>query len=407
MIRNSVEERLSTPVLGEYEVIVCGGGVAGISAAVSARRAGAKRVLLIEKEVVFGGLSTLGLISLYEPLCDGRGNKMVYGMAGELMKLCRKYGPDDLPPAWENDPDNIDGEERYKCYFSPAMFALALDEFVLDAGVEVLLDSKIVLPLMEGKRCTGVFVENKTGRSLYKAGAFVDATGDAELLCRAGVPCVAGENYLTYVVHRADVDAAKRACESGNMLALHNWFNAGGGVKGEGHPVGMKLFTGLTSEQVTDYVLKGRRLLMETVRSEPRLARDIIALPLMPQLRMIRRIDGAFTLRPEHINRRFEDSISTIVDFLEADKCYEMPFGMLYHPAFDNLYTAGRTVSASGWAWDVARTIPGAAVTGQAAGVAAAMSAQRGIRPADVNVKELQAFLVASGMRLHVDQRPD
>ena len=402
MVNYYIQEMLSTPMCGEYDVIVCGGGVAGVCAAVSAKRAGAGSVLLIERTILLGGLSTLGLISLYEPLCDGRGNKMIYGMASELMQLCRKYGPDNLPEAWEGDPDRIEGEERYKCHFSPPMFALALDEFAAEAGVDFLLDTQVVLPAMEGTHCSGVIVENKTGRALYKAGAVVDATGDLQVLFRAGVPCVNGENYLTYVVHRADAQSAKLAAESGNMLALRNWFNAGGGVKGDGHPEGMQLFSGTTAEEITEYVLKGRRLLMKKIRGEERKGRDILALPQMPQLRMIRRIDGAFTLRPEDVGKSFADSISTIVDFLEADKCYEMPFGMLYHPNYGNLFTAGRTVSANGWAWDVARTIPGAAVTGQAAGTAAAMCVRQRIRAADIEVAQLQEILRAEGMRLHI-----
>ena len=68
-------EQLNTAVLGEYDIIVAGGGVAGVCAAVAARRAGIKRVLLLEKGILFGGLATQGLISLYEPICDGKGIK--------------------------------------------------------------------------------------------------------------------------------------------------------------------------------------------------------------------------------------------------------------------------------------------------------------------------------------------
>ena len=82
-------EQLNTAVLGEYDIIVAGGGVAGVCAAVAARRAGIKRVLLLEKDILFGGLATQGLISLYEPICDGKGHKIIYGMGAELMKLCK------------------------------------------------------------------------------------------------------------------------------------------------------------------------------------------------------------------------------------------------------------------------------------------------------------------------------
>ena len=81
---------------GMFDVIVVGGGIAGVSAAVSAARCGAD-VLLLEKQMNLGGLATIGLISWYEPLCDGVGKQMIFGMAEELIKLSAKYSFDNLP----------------------------------------------------------------------------------------------------------------------------------------------------------------------------------------------------------------------------------------------------------------------------------------------------------------------
>ena len=78
-----------------YDVVVVGGGIAGIAAAVSSARCGAK-TLLIEKQINLGGLATVGLISWYEPLCDGKGKQMIYGIGEELIKLSIKYGFDNL-----------------------------------------------------------------------------------------------------------------------------------------------------------------------------------------------------------------------------------------------------------------------------------------------------------------------
>ena len=75
----------------QYEVVVCGGGIAGIAAALAAARNGAK-TCLIEREFALGGLATLGLIVVYLPLCDGAGVKMSAGIAEELLKLSIKYG---------------------------------------------------------------------------------------------------------------------------------------------------------------------------------------------------------------------------------------------------------------------------------------------------------------------------
>ena len=75
----------------DYDIIVAGGGVAGVAAAVSAKRMG-KNVLLIEKTIGLGGLATTGLIDLFVPMCNGRGIQIIKGMAEELLRLTIKYG---------------------------------------------------------------------------------------------------------------------------------------------------------------------------------------------------------------------------------------------------------------------------------------------------------------------------
>lgn len=79
------------PVYGEYDVIVAGGGVAGVSAALAAVQTGAK-TLLIETQYMLGGLATAGLITYYLPLCDGMGRQLSYGLAEKLLRLSISQG---------------------------------------------------------------------------------------------------------------------------------------------------------------------------------------------------------------------------------------------------------------------------------------------------------------------------
>lgn len=97
-----IEEKLKTKINNEYDVAVCGGGFAGISAALAAARNGSKTVLF-EKQFMLGGLGTAGLVTIYLPLCDGYGHQVSFGIAEELLRLSIKYGAEiDCPKYWLN-----------------------------------------------------------------------------------------------------------------------------------------------------------------------------------------------------------------------------------------------------------------------------------------------------------------
>ena len=81
-----IEKQRDLEIYGNYDVVVCGGGIAGISAAVAAARTGAK-TLLIENSYLLGGLATSGLVAIYLPLCDGEGHQLSFGIAEELLRL--------------------------------------------------------------------------------------------------------------------------------------------------------------------------------------------------------------------------------------------------------------------------------------------------------------------------------
>ncbi len=365
---------LSTVIRENYDVIVVGGGIAGISASVAAAREGAS-VLLLEKQVNLGGLATGGLISWYEPLCDSMGNQVVFGIAEELIKLSVRDCFDSLPKEWGGTEKSAARRSRYCTRYSPTVFALALDEYVTSSGVKLLFDTYATYPVMEKNVCRGVITENADGRSFYGARVVIDATGDASIMYRAGVPCREGENFLSYIVHDIEYDSAKKALDENKTWAVRNWINSGSDMLGNGHPEGMKKIGGTSAEEITEFMLAGKRRMLERIRKRGRYSYDIMSIPSMPQFRTIRQIVGDSDFKAINGNS-VSDSIGHVGDFRMAEKyirnIYDMPLSSLYNPSFPNLLAAGRIISAPEHDdWEAARVIPTCAMTGEAAGKAA------------------------------------
>ncbi|MBO4898366.1 MAG: FAD-dependent oxidoreductase [Clostridia bacterium] len=357
----------------KYDVIVVGGGIAGVAASVSAARCGAG-VLLIEKQVNLGGLATCGLISWYEPLCDGNGNQMIYGIAEELIKLSAKYGFDNLPEEWGGEGINTPKNRRYATLYSPTVFSAALDEFVLENGVEIRFDCRATYPVMEENICRGVICESVSGSEFFEANAVIDATGDASIMYRAGVPTEDGENFMTYIVHMYDKEDVRKLNKTGDLCKFRRWVNKGSDLNGVGHPKGMRLLKGVTCEDITEYMVTGKRGMLKYIKTLDKNSFDIMTLPTMPQLRTIRRIIGKCDFNAID-GETFADSIGTCGDFRPENigRHYQIPLGALYNEQFPNMFAAGRIISAPrGDGWEVARVIPTCALTGEAAGRAAA-----------------------------------
>ena len=385
---------------GYYDVIVVGGGIAGVSAAASAARHGAK-TLIIETNVVLGGLATAGLISWYEPLCDRKGTKMIGGIAEELIQLAIKFSFSNLPEMWQNGINSTGGTSAYASFFSPTIFAMALDEYLLDHRVDIILDTLATMPVIENGMCKGVIAEVKVGRAFYGAKYVVDATGDAAMFARAGLPTTTGKNYLTYLTHGYTVENIQSFCASKdkNLLMLRNWIQAGSNMHGVGHPVNMRLISGTTVEDITEFILTGRRMLFERLKESDKNARDISMLPSMPQLRMVRHIVGEHTFKAVH-GEVFRDSIGSCGDF-RRDKegnHYHIPYRSLYSRSCQNMIAAGSIISACDDGWEVSRVIPVCALTGQAAGTAVALACAENIPLGSLDVLALQKMLREDGV---------
>ena len=170
------------PILDSCDVLVCGGGFGGISAALAAARLG-KRVILLEKQYVLGGLGTAGLVTIYLPLCDGVGHQVSFGLAEELLRLSISMGAEDEYPAnWLDSTDpagRTEKDHRFRVRYNPWLFAILAEQELVKAGVKILYGCYAVDAEVREDRIHSVVVESISGRQKIRTRTVVDATGDA------------------------------------------------------------------------------------------------------------------------------------------------------------------------------------------------------------------------------------
>lgn len=389
-----VEERREVPVLCECDVLVAGGGVAGIASALAAARQGAS-VMLVEREFVLGGLATLGLVTIYLPLCDGMGNQVIFGIGEELLRLSIMHGAEGrCPKAWLLGGTAEERRaERFEVQFNPHLFAIEAERRLLREGVKILYGASACGASAEDGKISAVILETKSGRVAVRAKSFVDATGDADICRLAGAKTATFEKknmlaawYYYFAGGRYDL----------KMLGVLD--TSGGKVAESSNPLVKRRFSGLDAEEISEFVCLSHEQIIKDVLHKRESAPDYwpVTIPAIPQLRMTRRLDGVCVLDDKHPHEPVETSVGLTGDWRRRGPVFAIPFESLYGKEVRNLITAGRCISVTDDMWDITRVIPCCAVTGQAAGTAAAMTDDF----AALDVKELQQVLLNNGVRL-------
>lgn len=390
-------ERLETRITKECDVLVCGGGFAGISAALAAARQG-KKVILLEKQYILGGLATAGLITIYLPLCDGMGRQVSFGIAEELFRLSIKMGAEDKYP--ENWLDNIgtrtENDKRFEVQFNPQLFAILSEQLLLKENVEILYGSYAVATNISNNKINAVIIENKSGRQAIKSKNVIDCTGDCDIAHFSGVNC---ENF-----------------KQGNVLAAWYYSTGKDGYKlntlgfcdipddqkdenyKDNHLVN-KRFTGLQGDELSDMTILSHASTFNDIIKKRENDKELFptTIATTPQVRMTRKIVGEYTLHDTEMHTYFKDSIGMVSDWRKRGPVYEVPFRTLYSKEIKNLIVAGRCTSVTDSMWDIMRVIPCCAVTGQAAGVAASITDDF----TKTDIDKLQLILKQNGVVLH------
>lgn len=397
-----INEVLNTKVSENCDVLVCGGGFAGISAALAAARQG-KKTILLEKEFILGGLGTAGLVTIYLPLCDGMGRQVSFGIAEELFRLSVSMGAEaQYPENWLDSEDKslrTEKDKRFEVRYNPNLFAILAEQLLLKENVKILYGTYAVAVDKNDGKINAVITESKSGRQAIKAASVVDATGDCDIAFLAGAP----------------TDTFKQ----GNILAAWYYFLDNSGYKlntlgfadipddqknGENKVETLisRRFTGLDADEISQMVQLSHNEILADIKKRRLNGSNTVptSISTIPQIRMTRKLVGEYVLHDTEEHKYFEDSVGLVSDWRKRGPVYEVPFKTLYSGEIKNLITAGRCTSVTDSMWDIMRVIPCCAVTGQAAGMAAAMTDDF----TTLDVKKLQERLEENGVILHENQ---
>ena len=410
-----IQPQRELSILRKTGVLVVGGGPAGTAAALSAKRLGVD-VTLVERYGYLGGLATGGLVLAIFPLYDRKNKQVILGIGEEMMRRLDglRYGIIDRQKA--PDYPTVDAEA----------FKYVLADMALSSGINTYLDCWGVDAIIDAQGgVRGAVFESKSGRQAILADVVVDASGDGDIYAAAGAAFEKVKDNIGLVSRIGNVDVEdvisdNREYATGTRgkpergrpnagspvaeLAGHvgsptpaprvNWLN----MKG---PVG----DGLDVAELSRFELMHRRATwnnVEKARKKPGAENAYLAETASQMgVRLTRLLAGTKKLSLKEIKEgaKFPDVIGYSGGFGAAPE-FQIPYGCLVPAKLENLVAAGRCVSAE---FDVAQTmrlIPVCWVTGQAAGIAAAISVQDQCRPRKVNVNKLQNALRQQGVYL-------
>lgn len=413
MSRTVHESAREIVVAHEADVLVVGGGPAGLAAAIASARSGA-RTILVERFGYLGGTATASLMACingFRNQVEPDGTQTVRGIAEEIVLQLKALGGLGTSPYPQKHYPTEPGQLEYSYAIDTERFKFVAVSLCVKAGVEILFHTYFCAPVLEGHRITGALVENKSGRQAILAQVVVDASGDGDVAARAGAPFWQtrhneaprlNDQLMMRIQFGAARPAGTFSCDFGGQAVM--W---GPSVE----PI-----AGTNADELSQAEISARLRVYENLASRqaqhPELAdARLIETPPMIGIRQTRFIEGEYKLTAEDAieGRRFDDvvaiSSNAIIHYYGYRRYlqhegFDIPYRCLVPKEVEQLLVAGRCISSEQQPYESHRGMVPTMAIGQAAGVAAALCCQMGDSPRRLDVSRLQRALLAQGAEL-------